>query len=105
MYHSKLVRDRIPDIIREKGQTPYTHTAIGSELERALWEKLDEEVTELQGASTPDGRLSELADVIEVIYALSRFYEIDMHDMEAYRLKKLEERGGFEKGIILDKTE
>jgi predicted house-cleaning noncanonical NTP pyrophosphatase (MazG superfamily) len=101
MDYAKLVRDRIPDIIREKGKTPYVHTAVGSELERALWEKLDEEVAEFQESKDP----SEIADVLEVVYAISAFYGIDVHAVEELRKKKKEERGGFEKGIILDKIE
>lgn len=99
-YH-KLIRDKIPDVVRNDGRTPHTHTATGSELESALWKKLDEEVAEFQESKNPE----ELADILEVVYALSNFYNVRPNELEKMRQKKYEERGGFYLGLILEKIE
>ena len=66
--YNKLVRDKILGRIRADGRIPYTHIARGSELEQALWNKLDEEVKEFQQNPV----VEELADVLEVINTLIR---------------------------------
>ena len=45
IYH-KLVRDKIPDIIREQGETPCTRILTAKEYSAALEQKLDEETAE-----------------------------------------------------------
>ena len=42
MEYNKLVRDRIPDIIRNQGETPHIRTLGEDEYIRALEEKLNE---------------------------------------------------------------
>lgn len=93
--YNKLVRDRIPKILDEKGIPYEERTALPEEYKAELIKKLDEEVKEFAEA----GDLEELADVIEVIEAIKNLPEYA--EVEATRQKKREERGGFEKRIIL----
>ncbi len=100
MRYDKLVRDGIPDIIREKGDSCLFHVA--SELEYAgkLYEKLREESEELI-----EGRnVQEIADVLEVIDAIMSFEGISAGEVEAAKSKRREERGAFEKRIILEES-
>lgn len=53
-YH-KLVRDNIPAIIRQQGETPITRTLDSQEYARCLEEKLREEVEEVPGGALPPG--------------------------------------------------
>ncbi len=99
--YNKLVRDRIPEIIKQDGQTPYTHTASGLELEKALWKKVEEEIKEFQVSKDP----RELADILEVIYALANFYGVKPDELESIRKQKAKERGGFCQNIILERVE
>ncbi|WP_233272154.1 nucleoside triphosphate pyrophosphohydrolase [Mycolicibacterium smegmatis] len=62
---AKLVRDRIPELIRASGRTPVIRTLSDDEYWAALNAKLDEEVAELRAADTRDAALEEAADVIE----------------------------------------
>lgn len=64
--YDKLVRNRIPDIVRDGGEQPVTHVADDEEHERRLREKLVEEATEFRDG----GDLEELADVREVMEAI-----------------------------------
>lgn len=93
--YKKLVRDKIPEMLDTKG-VPYEKSiASPEEYKEELIKKLTEEVNEFIEAGNPE----ELADVLEVVEALRKLPEY--HDVEKIRLKKLEERGGFEKRIIL----
>ncbi len=50
--YDKLVRDDVPRIIRESGETPVTHVAEGDALDRRLRAKLVEEAAEFGEAGT-----------------------------------------------------
>lgn len=95
----KLVRDRIPEIIRESGEVPVITTAGDDEYEPLLRAKLLEEVSEFLEAGE-DEALDELADVLEVICALNRLKGETLHDLERRRVHKRIERGGFSKKIV-----
>jgi len=99
-YH-KLVRDGVPNAVRDDGEIPHTHEATGSELETALWAKLDEEVAEFLETKDPH----EFADIIETVYAIAEFYGVKPYDVDRMRQEKADERGTFSKGIILERTE
>ncbi len=95
--HDKLVRDRIPDIIKAAGKTPVTDTISSAEIPEALDRKLREEVNEYLESHS----VEELADVLEVLHGIAFHRGIPWERIEAERIRKNEERGGFEKGIRL----
>lgn len=99
--YNKLVRDGIPEIIKNAGKEPITHTAEEGEYESALVNKLQEEVAEF----LKNPSVEEAADVLEVIRAICELKGIDISDLENVRKKKADERGVFDKKIILDRTE
>jgi predicted house-cleaning noncanonical NTP pyrophosphatase (MazG superfamily) len=98
MSTDKLVRDRIPEIMQAAGKRAITHVATEEEYERRLRDKLKEEATEFYVS----GREEELADVLEVVYALCELKKIPMAKLEDVRKKKAAERGAFSKRIVLD---
>ncbi len=98
MKYNKLVRDKIPEIIRQDGRKPTTHIADKKEYWQGLKEKLKEEVKEFLKESNEE----ELADILELIYAICDFKKIDKSKLENLRKKKAKQRGGFQKKIILD---
>lgn len=99
--YDKLVRDRIPELVEESGETPETHVADDAEYERRLREKLVEEATEFG----EDGDIEELADVAEVVRAIREFRGVDRDELVDLRDEKAAERGGFEDRIVLDAVE
>ena len=100
MKYNKLVRDKIPEIIKNKGETPITHIADEEEYWKKLKEKLQEEVNKFLGQSNED----ELADILEVVNAICEFKKINQKELESVKKKKAEERGGFKDRIILDEV-
>ncbi|MBI2662848.1 nucleoside triphosphate pyrophosphohydrolase [Candidatus Woesearchaeota archaeon] len=100
MKYNKLVRDKIPEIIKNKGLISITHIASYEEYWQKLKEKLQEEIDEF----VKDSNEEELADILEVVYAICDYKKIDKKELELLRQKKSEERGGFRNKIILDET-
>ena len=100
MKYDKLVRDRIPEIIKEDGKEPVTHIADEEEYWKKLKEKLKEEVDEFLEKSNEE----ELSDIVEVIDSICDFKGINKEELESIRKKKAEKRGGFKKKIILDEV-
>ncbi|MCL4379298.1 MAG: nucleoside triphosphate pyrophosphohydrolase [Candidatus Marsarchaeota archaeon] len=101
MKFDKLVRDRIPEIIAKGGKRAITHVAEPEEYEKRLREKLKEESAEFYAS----GRVEELADTLEVIYAICEAKGIPFARLEDIRKKKAQERGPFSKRIVLDGIE
>jgi predicted house-cleaning noncanonical NTP pyrophosphatase (MazG superfamily) len=97
--YNKLVRDKIPDILKSKGKEPLTHIAGDEEYYEKLLEKLSEEVGEFLKENT----LEELADILEVIYAI-KDYKFNDKNLEKMRKEKQYKRGGFKERIILDEV-
>lgn len=96
MSYTKLVRDKIPEIMKAKGIDPINHIADDNEFENALMDKLQEEVKEF----IEDPCKEEMADIIEVIYAILKQKQYSFDDIEKVRKKKIDERGAFNKRII-----
>ncbi len=103
MKYDKLVRDKIPEIIKKSGITPVIHTASDVEYCSKLKKKLHEEVGELERCD-PVCIAEELADVLEVIYAISDYYGVDKKELERIRQEKAITRGSFKERIILDEV-
>lgn len=104
MHFNKLVRDRIPEILRAQGIVPEVRALNSSEYETALKDKLVEEAGELNRALTSEDLKSELTDVLEVVDAITRYHGFSAKELEAARAKKKSERGGFEQRIFLVST-
>lgn len=100
MKYNKLVRDKIPEIIKEKGKIPITHIANDSEYSKKLKSKLKEEIEEF--IETPSEE--ELADILEVIDAIIENESYDKTKLEKLKKDKVEERGKFKDKIILDEV-
>lgn len=95
--HNKLVRDKILEIIAANGQKA-THKRLDpQDFEVALTKKLFEEVEEYKSDKNTD----ELADIMEVVYALAKLHGCSPEELEKIRAEKTAKRGGFDKRIFL----
>ena len=100
MIYNKLVRDKIPDIIKKHGDSCLTHIADDQEYEQSLKAKLQEEVKEF----LEDLSQEEMADILEVLYAIASLKKFDKKAVEKLRQDKASKRGAFKKRIILEET-
>ncbi|MFZ1654684.1 MAG: nucleoside triphosphate pyrophosphohydrolase [Candidatus Moraniibacteriota bacterium] len=103
--YKKLVRDRIPDIIREKGSVPETRILRETEYLQELKKKFQEELDEYLAADTSEARLEEMADIFEVITALNATEGRSVEQVIETQKKKREDRGAFEERIFLESVE
>ncbi len=99
--HNKLVRDRIPDVIRKNGGRPDVAVLDDPKFKRELIRKVFEEAGELKNAKTPDEVLNELVDIEELVRAIARRTGLSLKTIEKARQKKLKARGGFGKKFFL----
>ena len=98
--YNKLVRDRIPEIIKSSGNGCKTRILNDDEYLKMIDSKLDEELAEYH----KDQNIEELADLLEVIYAATVARGYTLEDLESIRSKKFKKRGGFAKKILLIET-
>lgn len=97
MTYKKLVRDKIPEIIKANGEEPLVEFLDDDQFYDQLCKKLKEEVDEF----LQDDTLEELAYVIEVLMKILEKKGSSMVELEDIRKRKLDKRGGFEEGIFL----
>lgn len=93
----KLVRDRIPDLIRQDGREPDTRVADTTEYAALLRSKLHEEAGEYVSSHDP----AELADLLEVVHALAALHGLTPEELERQRAAKAADRGSFTKRHVL----
>lgn len=101
MDYNKLVRDKIPEIIAAQGEKPIIRVMDDKEYITSLEKKLDEEVAEYH----ENKEIEELADILEVIYALCETQGHSVDELMRVYEKKHIERGGFSKRIFLLRKE
>lgn len=102
MSYNKLVRDKIPDIIKQReGKESITRILDDKEFLFALNLKIQEELAEY----LESGEIEELADLEEVLRAILDCKGISYEEFEEIRLKKVEKRGAFKKKIYLEGLE
>ena len=100
----KLVRDNIIDIMRSKNQIPnYYIVENDEEFYSFLKDKLNEEIKEFFEAENIDDKMAEMGDVLEVLFAISKFNVLNLEEVEKVRNEKKVKNGGFDKRIILVK--
>ena len=97
MQYHKLVRDKIPQIIRAQGKTCVTEILPEETYREMVDAKLQEELTEYQESKS----LEELADLLEVMEAAVKARGYTWEELLAVRDEKREKRGGFEDRILL----
>lgn len=96
-YYNKLVRDNIPDIIRQRGRVPVTREVSVREYFQRLVQKLREEADEFQEHQS----LEEFIDIVEVLKCIADEQGWTAQEIEEAREEKVRERGSFTKRIVL----
>ena len=95
----KLIRDKIPQIIKEAGGTGQRyHVADRDEYRHRLFEKMREELDEF----VEEPCLEEAADMYEVFVTILREHNLDFAEVVFKAHDKKEARGGFRERIVLE---
>src|SRR5690625_4968147 len=103
--YNKLVRDKIPDIIRNDNKKFTTKILDEKQYTIELKKKLKEELEEYLLASDDFEALGELADILELIRTLSETHGENFAKVELIRQEKAKKRGGFKERVFLIEVE
>jgi predicted house-cleaning noncanonical NTP pyrophosphatase (MazG superfamily) len=95
--YDKLIRDKIPEIIEASGSKAVIEVLDNDSYHKYLNIKLAEEFKEYQES----GSIEELADLVEVVYALLDCMGVTREQFDAIRSSKNIERGAFKKKFLL----
>ena len=97
IFFGKLVHDKIPEMIQANGEIPEFERLNEERYLEELDKKLNEEVKEYQESKEAD----ELADIVEVVYAICEAKGISVEQLQEIREKKKVLRGGFSERYFL----
>lgn len=97
IVYDKLVRDRIPEIIKDSGKELETSVLSTADYLAKLDEKLLEECDEYMESKT----IEELADMLEVINAITLARGYSLEELEEVRRSKAISNGAFENRVLL----
>lgn len=97
IQYNKLIRDKIPEIIHQSGKNAVIETLDLQSYKQFLDKKLQEELQEYLESDN----VEELADLVEVIYAILKYKDIDLQQFETIRQEKAAKRGAFDKRLLL----
>lgn len=95
--YNKLVRDRIPQLIRDSGRECTSRILSEAEYFDALINKIIEEIEEYRVS----GNEEELADVFEVLDCLVALKEYEPMHIDYLKLIRREARGSFKDRVLL----
>ena len=101
--YNKLVRGKIPEIIKNNGGEPTCRILSDGEFKSELEKKLFEEYNEVLEA-VGEGRIEELADMLEIIKALAKLEGSNLERVIQVAEEKAKKRGAFEEKIFLEKV-
>ncbi len=101
--YNKLVRDKIPEIIKSIGEEPIFRFLNEQEYKEELERKLYEEYQEVLNSAGKD-RIEELADMLEIIRYLAKLENVTLEEVIAIAQEKNAKRGAFENKIFLEKV-
>jgi len=102
--YNKLVRDKIPEIIKSNNGEPFYRELNDEEYWEYLLKKDNEELEEVRSALSFEERKKELADKLEIIRAMAEFNGFTLQDIINEADIKKEKRGGFQKRLLLEKV-
>ena len=98
--YNKLVRDKIPQVIKSKGGECKTEILDNDRYLAELNKKLLEETNEY----LESGDIMEVCDILEVMRAIIRAKGYSLEEVEKLRQEKADERGAFNDKIFLIST-
>ena len=105
-FYNKLVRDKIPSIIREEGRVPNVRHLQHEEYLKCLANKLVEEAQEVCSAHESNGdTIGEIADLVEVLSVFMRELNIKTMQVQQVRSDKNNKKGSFDEKAFLISVE
>lgn len=102
VFYNKLIRDNIPEKITKNGEEYEVRTlSDDSEFQQELFKKISEEAQALSRARSREEFLSEYADLMVVLDALTHQLEFSEADIRIALEENMKKKGGFNKRLFL----
>lgn len=101
IYYRKLIRDKIPQLITDRGSKFKIRTLKVKDFWPELIKKVSEEVSGLRNARNKQELIAELADVVDVIDEIKRHKKITSSQLDKARRKNQRRKGGFRQRFFL----
>lgn len=101
IFYHKLIRDKIPDVMRKNGAAFKIKRLGKKAFVQALLTKVGEEASALPGQTKKSEIISELADTLDVIRAIQKVLKIPDREILKAQKAALKRKGWFDKKIFL----
>lgn len=101
IYYNKLCRDKIPQIIKDKGFECEVRVADHDEYKREIVRKVYEEASGVTNHDGHEHMVSEMADLLITLEALKREFEISEQEVANAVQKSLSEKGAYNERYYL----
>ncbi|MBA4493885.1 phosphoribosyl-ATP pyrophosphohydrolase [Paenactinomyces guangxiensis] len=99
--YNKLIRDKIPEVIAASGKKAVVRALSNEEYIVEARKKLYEELAEYKAVTNDEEALAELADIMELVYALAAVHGSSTDQLEQIRHEKAKKHGEFAKKLFL----
>jgi len=103
--YNKLIRDKIPEIIKDAGWTPIVKVLNKKQYLTALKKKVLEEAEELIKARSKEDITNEIVDIQELLDALASEIGLTKSEIKNQQKVKNKKRGVFRKRLFLIREE
>ena len=101
IYYNKLCRDKVPQIIKDKGFECEVRVSDHDEYKREIIRKVLEEATGVTNHTDHDRLKKELADLMITVDAVKKEFGITEEEMTEAIASSKEEKGGYDERIYL----
>ncbi len=101
IYYNKLIRDKVPNTIKNRGFRCKTSKLSLKRFKRELLKKVGEEASSLPKLKSKKEIANELADIMAVIDELKKTYQISESLIKSEIKNNNRKKGGFKKRLFL----
>lgn len=101
IYYNKLCRDKIPQIIKDKGFDCEVRVVDHDEYKREIIRKVTEEASGVVNQTDPERLHKELADLYITLEAVKKEFGISDDEVEAAIQESLDKKGGYDERLYL----
>lgn len=101
IYYNKLCRDKIPEIIREKGFECDIREVDHEEYKREIVRKVYEEASGVTNHDNHAHMVDELADLLITIDAVKKEFDISDEELQDAVKRSIDEKGAYDKRLYI----
>lgn len=101
IYYNKLCRDKIPQIIQDKGFECEVRVVDHGEYQREIVRKVLEEASGVSNHADPDHLVAEIADLLITLEAVKKAFGLSSEEINNAVERSLAEKGGYNEMLYL----